>query len=202
MKIGVFGGTFDPIHLGHLIIAEQCREQASLDQVRFVPSARPPHKSERDISAFERRSDMIQLAIAGHPAFRVDELEKDRAGPSYTADTLAELHRANPGADLYLIIGSDCVPDLPGWHDPVRVVTQASLLVTARPGWAIWSVEQLREALKLTKDVALNMQIVSIPLIDIASRDLRRRVAEGSSIRYFVPGAVAAYIADKKMYRG
>jgi nicotinate-nucleotide adenylyltransferase len=201
MKIGVFGGTFDPVHQAHLIIAEQCREQANLDQVRFVPSARPPHKSEQEISAFDRRADMIQLAIAGHPAFRIDELEKDRSGPSYTADTLEQLHRDNSGAELYLILGADCLPDLPGWHDPVRIVKQATLLVTARLGWAMWSVEQLRAALKLTPDVELNMQVVSIPLIDIASRDLRRRVAEGKSIRYFVPSSVAAYIADKKMYR-
>ena len=201
MKIGVFGGTFDPVHLAHLIIAEQCREQASLDQVWFVPSARPPHKSEREISAFDRRSDMIQLAIAGQPAFRVNELEKDRPGPSYTADTLDELHRANPGAEFYLILGSDCLPDLPGWHDPVRIVKQAALLVAARPGWAVWSAEQLRTALKLPDDLPLQMQIISIPLIDIASRDLRRRAAEGKSIRYFVPAAVAAYIADKGMYR-
>lgn len=202
MKIGVFGGTFDPIHLGHLIIAEQCREQANLDQVRFVPSARPPHKSEKEISAFERRSDMLQLAIAGHPAFRVDELEKDRPGPSFTADTLAELHRSYPGAELYLMIGSDCLPDLPGWHDPVRIVKQASILVTARPGWDVWSPEQLRTAIKLPDDVPLHMQVLSIPLIDIASRDLRRRVSEGRSIRYFVPSAVTAYVADKGMYRG
>lgn len=201
MRIGVFGGTFDPVHLAHLIIAEQCREQANLDQVWFVPSARPPHKSEREISAFDRRSDMIQLAIAGQPAFRVNELEKDRPGPSYTADTLEELHRENPGAEFFLMIGSDCMPDLPGWHDPVRIVKQATLLVAARPGWAIWSAEQLRIALKLTDDVPLRIQIISIPQIDIASRDLRRLVAERKSIRYFVPAAVGAYIADKGMYR-
>src|SRR5262245_15277186 len=201
MKIGVFGGTFDPVHQAHLIIAEQCREQANLDQVRFVPSARPPHKSEQEISAFDRRADMIQLAIAGHPAFRIDELEKDRAGPSYTADTLAELHRTHPDAELYLMLGADCLPDLPSWHDPVRIVKQATLLVIARPGWAMWPTEQLREALKLAADVELKMQVVSVPFIDIASRDLRRRVAEGKSIRYLVPSAVAAYIADKNMYR-
>jgi nicotinate-nucleotide adenylyltransferase len=202
MKVGVFGGTFDPIHLGHLIIAEQCREQAKLDQVRFVPSARPPHKLDQEISAFDRRSDMIQLAIAGHRAFRVDELEKGRPGPSFTADTLAELQQSDPDAELSLIIGSDCLPDLPTWHDPVRIVKQASLLVTARPGWDIWSPEQLRTAIKLPSEIPLHMQVISIPLIDIASRDLRRRVSEARSIRYFVPSAVAAYIADKGMYKG
>ncbi len=200
MKIGVFGGTFDPVHLAHLIVAEQCREQANLDQVWFVPAARPPHKTDKEISAFDRRSDMIQLAIAGQPVFRVNALEKDRPGPSYTADTLEEMQRANPGVELHLILGSDCLPDLPGWHDPIRIVRQASLLIAARPGWAVWSEVELRTALKLPDDVPLRMQVASIPLIDIASRDLRRRVAEGKSIRYFVPAAVEAYIADKQMY--
>jgi len=96
MRIGIFGGTFDPIHQGHLIIAEQCREQAPLDEVWFVPSARPPHKARPDLTRFDKRADMIQLAIAGHAQFRLSEIEKDRPGPSYTADTLAELCRRFP----------------------------------------------------------------------------------------------------------
>ncbi len=200
MRIGVFGGTFDPVHVGHLIIAEQCREHAQLDQVWFVPAARPPHKSGQELSPFDRRSDMLQLAIAGQPAFRVEEIEKDRPGPSYTADTLAELRRMHPGIELYLILGSDCLPDLPGWHDPPRIVSQANLLVTERPGFPMWSAEKLRAAIHLPDEAPLNLQIVPMPLIEIASRDLRRRVAEGRSIRYMAPNAVAAYIADKKMY--
>ena len=200
MRIGVFGGTFDPVHLGHLIIAEQCREQAQLEQVWFVPAARPPHKSGQELSPFDRRSDMLQLAIAGQPAFRVEEIEKDRPGPSYTADTLAELRRMHPAIELYLILGSDCLPDLPGWHDPPRIVAQAKLLVTERPGFPMWPAEKLRAAIHLPDEARLELQIVPMPLIEIASRDLRRRVAEGRSIRYMVPHAVAAYVADKKMY--
>src|SRR5690349_13964425 len=100
MRVGVFGGTFDPIHLVHLIIAEQCREQARLDQVWFIPAFNPPHKQDHSVASFTHRVEMIRLAIAGHPAFQVDELEKDRGGFSYTADTLEELHRRHPDAEL------------------------------------------------------------------------------------------------------
>src|SRR5262245_24928204 len=104
MRIGIFGGTFDPVHIGHLIIAEQAREQARLDQVWFVPSARPPHKIEMPISPFERRAEMLSLAVAGQNNFRVDLAEKDRPGPSFTADTLADLHAANPENEFFLIL--------------------------------------------------------------------------------------------------
>src|SRR5947209_7542943 len=100
-KIAVFGGTFDPVHLGHLIMAEQCREQARLDQVWFIPAARPPHKHEDELTSFTRRAEMLALAVAGHSAFRVDELEKDRAGPSYTADTLQELAQRHADVDWH-----------------------------------------------------------------------------------------------------
>lgn len=200
MRIGIFGGTFDPIHTGHLIIAEQCREQANLDEIWFIPTARPPHKS-RDLTPFDKRVDMIQLAIAGHPQFRLSDIEKERPGPSYTADTLSALHDQRPEVDWHLLLGSDCLPDLPGWHEPLRVVSQAKLVVVARPGWPVWQAEQLRNALRLDESQPLHLQIVPVPLIEIASRDLRRRVSEGRSIRYFVPAAVGAYIADKGLYR-
>src|SRR3712207_5576514 len=138
MRIGVFGGTFDPVHLGHLILAEQCREQAQLDQVWFIPAARPPHKQDRPLTPFAQRLEMLALALAGHPAFRADDLEKDRPGPSYTVDTLEEVRRRQPGQELELLIGSDCLPDLPRWREPVRILELAGLLVVARPGWPVW----------------------------------------------------------------
>jgi nicotinate-nucleotide adenylyltransferase len=201
MRLGVFGGTFDPVHLGHLILAEQCRDQGRLDLVLFVPAARPPHKPEQPLTAFDRRAEMLALAVAGQPAFRVDELEKGRAGPSYTADTLAELHRQHPGAELFLLLGADTLHDLPHWYEPARIVELAGLLVVERPGWALPPPEGLRAALGLPEGVSLRQQVVQSPLIHIASRDLRRRVAEGRTIRYLVPRAVEAYIADKHLYR-
>ena len=201
MRLGVFGGTFDPIHFGHLITAEQCREQAELDRVWFVPAARPPHKQKYDITPFDKRAEMIRLAIAGNPAFAVLELEKDRPGPSFTADTLSELRRQHPNDELFLIVGSDCLPDLPTWHEPQRVLAQATLLVGARPGWPVWPPEKLRAALGMPADATLNEQIVTLPLVDITSRDLRQRFSDGRSGRYLVPHAVLAYIADKGLYR-
>ena len=138
MRIGVFGGTFDPVHLAHLILAEQCREQGRLDQVWFVPAARPPHKHEGELTPFAQRVEMLRLALAGQPAFRVEELEKDRLGPSYTADTLDELDRRHPGNEWLLLVGTDTLRDLPTWHEPRRVVERAALLVMARPGAALW----------------------------------------------------------------
>ena len=197
MRIGVFGGTFDPVHLAHLILAEQCREQARLDQVWFVPAARPPHKHEDELTPFERRVEMLQFAVAGQPAFRVEELEKDRAGPSYTADTLDELARRQPGNEWFLLVGSDTLRDLPTWHEPRRVVARAGLLVVARPGAAPVSVEELQTRL----GAPVRVQRIEAPLIDISSRDLRGRVRQGHSIRYFVPRAVEMYVLEKKLYR-
>jgi nicotinate-nucleotide adenylyltransferase len=201
MRVGVFGGTFDPIHLGHLIVAEQCREQGRLDEVWFIPSARPPHKLDRHLTGFAQRAEMLALAIAGHPAFRLDEIEKDRPGPSFTADTLAELHGRHPDAELFLLLGSDTLPDLPLWHNPREIVRRAALLVALRPGYPLLSEAELRTRLQLPAETPLRLQAVETPLIDIASHDLRRRAAAGRSLRYLVPRAVECYIQDKHLYR-
>jgi nicotinate-nucleotide adenylyltransferase len=201
MRVGVFGGTFDPVHYGHLITAEQCREQGRLDEVWFVPAPRPPQKESQTITRFDQRAEMLALAIAGHPPFRIDEVEKDRPGPSYTVDTLAELHRRHPGADLHLIIGGDALADLPTWRQPQRILDQAGLLVVARPGATLLTADELRARLQIPADVPVRLQVVQSLLIDIASRDLRQRVATGRSIRYFLPRAVESYIHDKHLYR-
>src|SRR5262245_31175568 len=198
MRIGVFGGTFDPLHVGHLILAEQCREQGRLDQVLFVPAARPPHK-QQPLTPFAQRVEMLQLAIAGQPAFRVDELEKARAGPSYTVETLAELSRRHPDAELWLVLGADMLQDFPTWYMPGRIAEMAGFLVAGRPGAPLVSPEQIAKSLGLQG--TLRMQTVDMPQIEIASRDLRRRIAEGRTIRYMVPRAVEAYIVEKKLYR-
>jgi nicotinate-nucleotide adenylyltransferase len=200
MRIGIFGGTFDPVHLGHLILAEQCREQARLDEVLFVPAARPPHKQERELTPFSQRVEMLSLAIAGQPAFRVDELEKDRPGPSYTVDTLAQIKASRADADLYLTLGADTLHDLPHWYEPARVAELAELLVAPRSDWLMLSESELRKSLRLTDGAPLRMQWIHLPTIGIASRDLRRRAAEGRSLRYLVPRAVEAYVQDKRLY--
>src|SRR2546421_78601 len=138
MRIGVFGGAFDPVHYGHLILAEQCREQARLDQVRFVPTAHPPHKQAGAVSPFERRAAMR-----------------------------AELPRRLPDNELFLLTGSDVLPDLPHWHEPRRVVARAGLVVMERPGWPVLSAEALRAALGLPAEAALWLERVDVPLIDL-----------------------------------
>jgi len=200
MRIGIFGGTFDPVHLGHLLLAEQCREQGRLDRVKFVPAAAPPHKLEKQVTPFAQRVEMLALAIAGHPAFEIDELEKDRSGPSFTADTLAELQQRNPGAELCLVIGADTLADLPNWHRPDLVVERASLLVAARPGITPVSLESLKHQIGLPEHACVCCQIVHIPLIGISSTDLRTRVSAGRSIRFQVPRAVECYIEQHQLY--
>jgi nicotinate-nucleotide adenylyltransferase len=201
MRVGVFGGTFDPVHQGHLILAEQCREQGRLDEVWFVPAPRPPHKEEQTLTRFDQRVEMLALALAGNPAFRVQDLEKEREGPSYTVLTLADLQRRHPGDELFLLIGSDTLADLPAWREPQRLVRHAGLLVTARPGHPILSAADLARRLDLPADAPLRLEVVQAPLIDISSRDLRQRAAAGRSLRYLVPRAVECYIHDKGLYR-
>jgi nicotinate-nucleotide adenylyltransferase len=201
MRIGVYGGTFDPVHIGHLILAEQCREQAALDQVWFLPSARPPHKLDWLLTPFAQRAEMLALALAGHSAFRIEELEKDRPGPSYTADTLNELARGHPGNEWSLLVGADTLADLPQWHEPDRIVAAARLVVAARPGSTLPSVDQLREGLHLRTGASIRLQIVHMPLLDISSSNLRQRASEGRSLRYFLPRSVECYIQAKELYR-
>jgi nicotinate-nucleotide adenylyltransferase len=197
MRIGIFGGAFDPVHSGHLILAEQAREQARLDQVWFVPAARHPFKAETTVAPFDRRAEMLRLAIAGHDAFRVDEIEKNRPGLSYTADTLDELKWQHPDDELFFLIGSDTLPDLPKWHEPQRIARVATLVVRERPGFPVMSAEQLRAAI----GAPVRMEVLAVPLNDLSSHDIRQRVAQGRTIRYMVPRAVEVYIREKGLYR-
>ena len=145
---------------------------------------------------------MLTLAISGQPAFQVDELENERPGPSYTVVTLEELKARDPAIDLRLILGGDSLIDLPLWYEPKRILELAGLLVVGRPGWLAPSERDLRESLALADDFPLRIECVECPLIEIASRDLRKRIAAGKSVRYQIPRAVEAYIADKRLYRG
>lgn len=201
MRVGVFGGTFDPIHQGHLILAEQCREQAELAEVLFVPAALPPHKRQQALTAFGQRVEMLALAISGQPAFRIDELEKDRPGPSFTVDTLDQLHRQRPGDDLCFMIGSDSLNEFASWYQPRRILELAELLVVERADSPTFSSDQLRGNLQLGNDFPLRYRVVSMPLITLSSRDIRRRLTEKRSVRYMIPRAVEAYIAEKGLYR-
>jgi nicotinate-nucleotide adenylyltransferase len=201
MRVGIFGGTFDPVHLGHLILAEQARDQARLDEVWFIPAPRPPQKEGQTITRFEQRVEMLSLALAGNPAFKIDEIEKDRVGPSYTVDTVTELRRRHPEHTFELLVGGDALADLPYWREPQRILEQAGLVVMDRPGTPTVSVEELSRRLALPAGTPIDLVRVEAPGIDIASRDLRRRLAVGRSIRYLVPRAVEVYLREKQLYR-
>jgi nicotinate-nucleotide adenylyltransferase len=200
MRVGIFGGTFDPVHYGHLIVAEQSREQAELDQVWFVPSARPPHKADRTITPFGRRAEMLTLALAGYEdRFRVETIEKDLPGLSYTADTLDVLHESQPGNKWFLILGADSVQDLPDWHEPLRIIDRSTILVAGRPGHPHWTAAELASRLTVGTD-RVRLRSIEIPLVEISSRDLRQRAAEGRSLLFQLPRAVEVYIREKRLY--
>lgn len=196
MRLGLFGGTFDPIHLGHLILAEQCREACGLDRVWFVVAGAPPHK-QGDRTPAAHRLEMARIATAGHPAFEVCELETTRPGPHYSIETLRAIHRERPDDELFFLIGADSLEDLPTWRDPAGIARLATIVVVNRPGIA----ERPSGALPDFGPGTRPLQAVSVPPIGIASNDLRRRLTAGKSIRYLVPRGVEAYIDAQKLYR-
>ena len=200
MNIGIFGGTFDPPHFGHLILAERCREQAGLDQVWFLVSYAPPHKTDQAITRFEQRCEMVALATTGQPAFRVEPIEKELPPPSYTAETLAELIRRHPDNKFSLIIGGDSLYDLPTWYQPVRVVRQAQLIAVPRPGVNLIPPEALAEQLGVPSS-EVRLQVVECPQVDISSRDIRSRVKADQTIRFLVPRSVEEFLRDRKLYK-
>jgi|YNPBryunderm2012_1023409.scaffolds.fasta_scaffold13820_2 nicotinate-nucleotide adenylyltransferase len=200
MRIGLFGGTFDPPHLGHLILAERCRDEAELDAVWFLPAYQPPHKADDPITRFEQRCEMVSLAITGQAAFRVEPLEKDLPTPSYTAETVAELRRRHPNEEFHLILGGDSVTDLPSWYHPERILDAVALIGVPRPGVEPLSRQRLAETLQRPVE-SIRLQWIPCPLIEISSRAIRERVCRGRSIRYLVPRAVEEYIRERRLYR-
>ncbi|MBI3467470.1 MAG: nicotinate-nucleotide adenylyltransferase [Planctomycetes bacterium] len=200
MRLGIFGGTFDPIHIGHLILAEHCREACRLDRVLFVPAGQPPHKTGQPITSGKLRREMVELAIAGHPAFGVSTIELDREGPSYSADTLTEISRQDPHAELFFLIGSDSLIDLPTWYDPDRIVSLATLVFATRPSSNLPDFAPLRSVLGDARIEQLGKHVVQIPAVHISSSTIRARVASGQTIRYLVPRAVECFIETHKLY--
>jgi len=197
MRLGLFGGTFDPIHLGHLILAEQCREACGLERVWFIVAGEPPHKRGQERTAVSHRLEMARLAVAGHTAFEVSDVEAVRPGPHYSVETLAEIRRLRPDDELSFLIGADSLVDLPTWREPERIARLATIVVVNRPG-----VEEIGDRpLPEFGPESHPLLAVTIPPVGIASTDLRRRLAEGRSVRYMVPRAVEAYIEAHGLYR-
>ena len=194
--VGVMGGTFDPIHVGHLAVAEEAREALGLEAVLFVPAGVPPHKSIGGVSSVEHRVGMVELAIADNPAFRLSRVEVDRAGPSWTVDTLELLRQAHP--ELVLILSAETLAGLPGWHDPARLFALAQVAIVPRPGH-----EPPDDAWLDRHFPGARSRVTRLdgPRLMLSSTAIRDRVAARRSIRYLVPDAVARYIGDHGLYQ-
>jgi nicotinate-nucleotide adenylyltransferase len=187
VTVGLLGGSFDPIHHGHLLVAQVVLEALQLEAVRFVPAREQPFKAGHHAASAEDRAHMVALAIRGEPRFALERVELDRPGPSYTVDTLRELRRREPGKEFAILVGADAARDLTAWREAERLSQLARIVVFDRPGAELpslpWAVESVRA-----------------PVVDIAATEIRKRVATGHSIRYWVPDAVAEYITARGLY--
>ncbi|MSQ24468.1 MAG: nicotinate-nucleotide adenylyltransferase [Chloroflexi bacterium] len=196
-RIGIFGGTFDPIHIGHLFIAEEAASVLNLAKVIFVPASVPPHRSTSPLATPQQRYTMVQLAIADNARFAVSVVELDRPGPSYTVDTLKLLKADFPDAGLFFLIGMDSLPELVHWRDPAEILHLAHIVAVARGGVGAGDFAALEAHLPEARG---RVTILDAPGLEISASDIRHRVATGRSIRYFVPGPVADFIAEQGLY--
>lgn len=201
MRLGVFGGAFDPVHYGHLLLAELCREACQLDQVWFLPTASPPHKQHYAVTPAQQRVEMLELAIGGNEHFAVSRLEVDRGGVSYTVDTLAQLKAEAPQRELFFLLGADSLVDLPCWREPERICELAMPIAARRPGAAKPNLNVLAHLVSPERLQEIGRYQVEMPQIGLSSRAIRRRVAAGLSIRYQTPRAVEKYIETAGLYR-
>jgi nicotinate-nucleotide adenylyltransferase len=215
-KIGILGGTFNPIHYGHLAAAEEVRDRLKLDRVLFIPSFQPPHKRENDVPSAVHRMEMVRLATADNQSFDPSDIEIKRGGRSYTIDTIEALRESYPGADLYFITGLDSFLEIQTWNQWERLLTLCTFVVLSRPGYRFADLLKIdfmqaaqNEVMKLDRSElihaafragAFDLYLELIPLYDISSTDIRTRVKEGRSIKYLLPEAVETYIIKHKLY--
>jgi nicotinate-nucleotide adenylyltransferase len=198
-RIGLFGGTFDPPHFGHLVLAEWARVRLRLDRVVFVPAGTPPHKRGRRLTDAALRLALTRLAVRGNPAFTVSGFEARREGPSFTVDTLRHFHARQPGASFYLLMGADSLADFPDWHEPGEIVRLATLVVAVRPAAPAPAIRARGHSLVQARAPG-RVILLDNPLVAISSSALRARARAGRSLRYLVPDAVAAYVARHGLY--
>jgi len=201
MRLGLLGGTFDPVHYGHLLLAESAREQCRLDQVLFLPAAVPPHKRNQELSPAETRIEMLELAIAGHKAFSVSRYEIDRGGVSYTVETLTHFRQQDPDGELFFLLGADMLHDLPNWRDAARVCQLALPVTVRRPGTGEPDFGCLAGIASAERIATIRCHQLEMPQIDLSSTEIRRRVAAGLSIRHQAPRAVEEYIQTHRVYQ-
>lgn len=196
MRVGILGGTFDPVHNGHLVLAEHARDQLALDLVLFIPAGEPWRKANREITPAQRRLAMLKLAIAGNEAFGISDIELRRAGPTYTADTLEALAAERLDDEFYFIVGTDALADLPNWHEPERIVQHAILAVAQRGD------QRIDTAIAALPILAARIERFNMPAVPISSTDIRARIAENKSISGLVPPSIERYIIEHGLYVG
>ena len=194
--LGVLGGTFDPLHWAHLVIAEEARARFGLDKVLFVPAGQPPHKADYTVSDPEHRYAMALLGTSANPAFQVSRIEIERAGPSYSVDTVRQLREMHaPDVEIHLIIGADEALDIPNWHEAESLLDMVRLVVAPRPGSDLAELKS-----RLPSRFYTAMQFLPMLPIDISGTELRARIASGKSVRYLVPDSVEVYIRKHGLY--
>ena len=197
-RLGLFGGTFDPPHVGHLILASEARSQLDLTRVLWTVTPDPPHKQDQFITSLQHRLAMVRLAIQGDPRFEISDIELNRPGPHYTVDTIRLLAEQNPSAEIVPIIGGDSLHDLPTWHQPKELVYAAHWVgVMRRPG----EEPDLKELERELPGISSKVHYVDAPLLEIASREIRSRVASGRPYRYYLPNPVYEYIQQNHLYK-
>ena len=200
-KVGLFGGSFNPIHDGHLIAARAVAEWAGLARVVFLPCRQPPHKHGDDLLDGAHRGEMVKLAIAGDPIFSFSDYDLTRQGPSFTIDTIRHF-RAELGHDMEIcwIIGADSLSELPAWRCVTELVEECRIITAARPGWTTDVWDDLRQTFTDEQVARLRSGVVETPLIDISATDIRRRVSSGLSVRYLMPEEVICYVRENDLY--
>jgi nicotinate-nucleotide adenylyltransferase len=190
--LGVLGGTFDPIHVGHLVLTEQVREKFQLERVIFIPCASPPHKTEQELSSTRDRFEMTKLALEGSSYFFVSDIELKREGLSYTVETLRELKELYKDSEIYFLTGSDVLNEITTWKDPEEIYKLAKIVIGVRPGFDKFDPEN---------HFAKKSIIINITGIDISSTQIREKVRKGESIKYLVPSKVEEYIRKRNLYK-
>lgn len=203
MRLGVLGGSFDPIHLGHLLVAEEARETLACDRVLLVPAARPPHKPDRILTPYAQRLRMVELAVTGLDGLAASDLERDADHPSFTVETLRRLRSAEAGAELWLILGADSLEDIPNWREPEEIGRLAQIAVYPRPGWT-GELALLADRAPLTRRWRAEgrIHLLDGPPVDLSASEIRRRAAAGRSLRFLVTEEVRRFILEQRLYRG
>jgi len=197
-RIGAIGGTFDPIHYGHLAAAEEVRARMNLAKVLFVVAGIPPHKLNEEVTPVEHRLAMVELGIASNPRFEISRVDVDRPGPSYSVDTISILlEQYGQSTEIYFIMGLDSLVEVPMWHQPERLIQLCHLVAVTRPGFDV----DMRRLEASVPGISSHVEIIDMPELDISSSDLQRRVSEGLPIKYQVPEEVERYINEHHLYK-